>query len=70
MKQGEIEYIEKKPFEIDSPETFVWATSTYEKNISEGRRKGRYLFNKLFDFGQKVVLNDIPFVIPKIIKED
>ena len=70
MKQGEIEHREKKSFEIDSPEAFAWATSTYEKNISEGRRKGRYLFNKLFDFGQKVVLNDIPFVIPKIIKED
>lgn len=65
MRQGELEHREQKPFEIDSPEAYVWATTTYEKNISQSRKTGRFLFNKLFDFGHKVINQEIPFVLPK-----
>ena len=59
-----------QPWTIRSAGDLSWACRTYEKDIQASRKKGRFLFNQLFEFGKKQIEGEVNIGCVKFIGDD
>lgn len=57
------------PWKIQSAGDLSWAMKKYEDSIKISRAKGRFLFNALYEFGQRYIKQEINFIMPRRVNE-